>query len=611
MLTPDYQPLVARLEALSARDPNRYQLLVALVALLGFAMLGGSLLLSLALSAGIALLLLAGKGFALIKLAIVPLALAWSILKALFVRMDPPQGTWLRPGDAPELQSEIERLRVATGAPKLSGIVITDEFNASATSLPRVLGLFGHRHVLSLGLPMMQALGREQFLAVVAHEFGHFGGGHSKFAGWIYRVRMSWLRVRVSLDQHAGWIGAPLRKFFDWYAPYFGAYSFVLARQNEYQADAMSARVVGAPAAAQALVVTSLAGRRLQDDFWPSVWKRVRDELAPPSSLYASMQASLRETAEQDAARLAQALAAKSDIDDTHPSLAQRLQALGCAAEAQPADAETADHLLGALGEELKARLSREWAESVAQGWQAEHERLQEQRGRLRELATQGAELDAKGRSELACLRDELDEGNAIAQQLAEAVAQDPANAELNFRLGRRLLDEGDAAGIGAIEAAMHLDAAYDDAGLVRLHRWHSEQGDEAAVEQLVERGRKLGEVRELALRQRRAQSADDEFCAHGLTQAQLDDLDAALRKFGKAGKVWIARKVLAREDGSPHYVLAVTWKSLAWTGDGTLQKFVHALPLDGSWTAVESKNLGKSKQRFLAIADQIYPRRA
>lgn len=610
MKPPDYRPMVARLESLAASDPNRYRLLVGLLALLGFATLGGSLLLSLALSAGLVVVLVSGKGWALIKLAIIPLALAWSLLKALFVRIDPPEGVWLRAGDAPELQAEVERLRLATGAPKLSGIVITDEFNASATSLPRLLGLFGHRHVLSLGLPMMQALDREQFAAVVAHEFGHFGGGHGKFLGWIYRVRMSWLRVRISLDQHAGWLGAPLRRFFDWYAPYFGAYSFVLARQNEYEADATSARVVGASAAAQALVATSLAGRRLQEDFWPSVWKDVHAEPAPPTTLYARMRDGLARPGASDSAWLAEALAETSDIEDTHPSLAQRLQALGCQPEPRPPVSEGADQLLGAFGEELRERLSRAWSDAVAENWQAEHERLRAQRMRLQELLGR-PELDDAARSELACLRDELDHGEGIAQAMAAAVVRDRGNAELNYRLGRRLLDEGDATGIGAIEAAMHLDPAYDDAGLERLHRWHRAHGDAEAAEAIVCRAQALGDVRAKAHQQRQSLTAKDEFRAHGLSETQLAALQSVIARFGKAGEAWIARKQLLRDDGAPHYVVAVKWRSLSWTGDSTLQSLVDILPLDGTWQAVEYKSLGKSERNFRSAAELVYPHRA
>jgi hypothetical protein len=226
----------------------------------------------------------------------------------------------------------------------------------------------------------------------------------------------------------------------------------------------------------------------------------------------------------------------------------------------------------------------------------------------LQELA-QAAALDASERSQLACLRDELEDGDAIAHALAAAVEDDRDNAELNFRLGRRLLDEGDAAGIGAIEAAMHLDPGYDDAGLERLHRWHRAHGDEVAAERVVARARTLGEIRERALRQRQGLAAQDDFQAHGLSAEQVGALQSAIARFGKVAEAWIARKQLERDDGAPHYVVAVRWRSFALTGDSTMQKFVDMLPLDGSWQALEQKNLGKSALRFQKAAEQVWPK--
>lgn len=54
------------------------------------------------------------------------------------------------------------------------------------------LGVLGwHVNYLILGLPLMQAVSPEQFRAIVAHELGHLSRNHSRFAGWIYRVRLT------------------------------------------------------------------------------------------------------------------------------------------------------------------------------------------------------------------------------------------------------------------------------------------------------------------------------------------------------------------------------------------------------------------------------------
>src|SRR6185503_9159532 len=106
---------------------------------------------------------------------------------------------------------------------------------------------------------------------------------------------------------------------------------------------------------------------------------------------------------------------------------------------------------------------------------------------------------------------------------------------------------------------------------------------------------------RERALEQRRRLRPGDRFQRHGLDDEQVRVLQAAVRAFGKVGKVWVARKQLAREDGQPHYVVALTWRTLAFAGDATLQKFADVLPLDGTWTVVLADSLGATKKDYFA----------
>ncbi len=244
-----YRGMVLRLEREANQSPGIYKLKVAFLAGLGFLVLGGAVLLALGMSVGLVLVLFAISPILILKLAKIiwiPIGFGWLVLRALWVKFEPPQGHRLAPGEAPELQAEIERLRIATGAPQLNGIIIDADLNAAAASIPRVLGLMGHSHYLVLGLPLMHLLDREQFAAVVAHEFGHFGGGHGGFTGWIYRVRVSWYKLLEALSVSGSLTSKLFTRFFNWYAPYFNAYSFAPARGSEYQADAAATRVTGA-----------------------------------------------------------------------------------------------------------------------------------------------------------------------------------------------------------------------------------------------------------------------------------------------------------------------------------------------------------------------------
>jgi hypothetical protein len=87
---------------------------------------------------------------------------------------------------------------------------------------------------------------------------------------------------------------------------------------------------------------------------------------------------------------LAQALARKTTLDDTHPSLAERLDALGEEpALALPAPGAAADRLLGAALERITSEFDQRWHDGILPSWQERHREVQAARSRL-------AELDAK-----------------------------------------------------------------------------------------------------------------------------------------------------------------------------------------------------------------------
>jgi Zn-dependent protease with chaperone function len=96
----------------------------------------------------------------------------------------------------------------------------------------------------------LDGLTPEEFQAVLAHELAHLSREHGRFGRWIYRLRRSWSQVFEQLSRPRGQGEVSLRplivKFIDWFWPRFNAYAFVLSRTDEYEADAMAARVAPA-----------------------------------------------------------------------------------------------------------------------------------------------------------------------------------------------------------------------------------------------------------------------------------------------------------------------------------------------------------------------------
>src|SRR5262249_54354082 len=115
-----------------------------------------------------------------VKLILLPGALLVVVLRSLWVRLEPPAGEVLRRREAPGLFTRVEQLCRRLRAPRVHRVIVTEDFNAAVTQVPR-LGVLGwHRNYLLLGLPLLKCLTVEQLEAVLAHELGHLSGGHAR-----------------------------------------------------------------------------------------------------------------------------------------------------------------------------------------------------------------------------------------------------------------------------------------------------------------------------------------------------------------------------------------------------------------------------------------------
>lgn len=612
-----HRALVERLETQARQAPGTYRLKLALLAGLGYAVLGVSVLLALGMTVGLLGLVALTKSWVLaakfLKLFILPLGLAWLILRALWVRIPPPEGYHLRPGEAPELEAEVERLRAATGAPALAGIVIDQDLNAAAASVPRALGLLGNRHYLVLGLPLMQLLDRPQFASVVAHEFGHFGGGHGRFSGWIYRVRESWFRVLDALAQQRAWASGLYTRFFNWYAPYFNAYSFVLARANEYEADAAAARVAGAGPAGEALARVNLGALRLHEDFWPAIDRDTSRQPRPPHRLYVDMARALRSQADDDAQRLQEVLARTPGLDDTHPVLAQRLAALGVApALPAPPRESAAEALLGPLLPALEARFSDEWADWAAPRWEARYQEAEADRRRLADLDARAAAgpLDGVDAVEHACLLQDFRPGLDPLPGLEAALARCPEHAGGTWRLGCLRLERGDPRGAETLRRVIRLDPQATEMVLRRLGDHYHAIGDARALDGIRDELARHHATLGASDVERGRVHRKDVYLPHGLDGAQIDALKAALDRLGGVASVWVVRKRLDDDGGAPHFVVLARFSGLVIDEGRRLQALVDALPLPGTSLAFGNSADGGTQRRIRKAAGEPVYRR-
>ncbi len=257
----EFEQLVLRIEQKYEDRPLALRMRVATVMAVGYgiflAVFLSTLLLGLACFLG-AIPAWQEEGAAGIALLIVGVAIiGWVIYQAskfLLVPMEMPEGRIITRKEAPDIDDLFDELRIATGAGSLHRVVVTGDFNAGVVQFPR-LGVMGWpRNVLIIGWALFDSISREEFRAVMAHEFAHLSHRHGRFSNWVYRLRGSWERVFAPLEKPAtSQTDLKLRgllirwvRWVRWFWPRFSAWSFVLSRADEYVADRISAEIAGA-----------------------------------------------------------------------------------------------------------------------------------------------------------------------------------------------------------------------------------------------------------------------------------------------------------------------------------------------------------------------------
>lgn len=565
MTDEEFETLVGRLDQQAKRNPAGYRTRVLLMALLGNAYLGATLVLIalLVVAAAISVVWLKAAGA---KIAIVLAAFLWLVLKALWVGIALPEGAQVTARDAPELFGMIEELRRALHSPRFHHVLVTDDFNAAVVQAPR-LGFFGwYRNYLLIGLPLTKALTVEQFKAVLAHEFGHLSKGHGRTSNWIYRQRLRWSRLMAALEAAESWGDVLFRPFLRWYAPYFNAYSYPLARANEFEADVTSARLASGRAAAEALTAVNVVGSYLQERFWPQIAERV-DEMPQPAFAPFSVMGT-RVASEIDPASieawLAQALARKTTLDDTHPSLTERLGALGeKPALALPTPGAAADQLLGAALERITSQFDQRWHDGILPSWQQRHREVHEARGRLAEVEAKhatGAELSLQEAYDRAVLTGSVGNNpDGCIEQLRALQERAPDDSVLQYTLGAHLLGRDDDLGMVLLKRAMERDPweIVRCCAALRDYCWRKGREEEAREWQ-----RRMSErmaLEHAANKEREKIRTSDKFERHNLDPAALAQIQAQLKTVSGLRKVYFVKKRVSHMPERAFYVMGFT----------------------------------------------------
>lgn len=591
----EFVALVNRLELYERDHPAMYRIRVGVLAALGYLVLFGALAVALFVVAGV--IYIGRINFIIIQLLVIVVAISVVIVRSLWVVFPEPEGHELKYDDAPRLFELVDEVRKATGGPAVFKVLLTNDYNASIVQHPR-LGMLGwHQNYLHVGLPLLRALSPNDIRAIVAHEFGHLSGSHGKFTSWIYRVRATWMKMMEAARKHQGSGLGIFVRFSRWYAPYFEAYSFVLARAQEYEADRCAVTASGKEQTACALINMKLKAKLLEEDFWPAIYARADTEAEPPRASFTQMLESLRDPIVPEKAEVwfSQTLTVRHRYDDTHPALADRLASIGYAEVRKSADLKSfvvvdvgadeqprADqYLLARLPEEFIEQQNNLWREEIATDWSERHKYVAEAKQTL-------AGLEEKAQAQDLTV-DELwvrarftvgkDGGAAALPLLREVLALQPDHVAANFHLGVALLEQGDETGVKHVEAAMETDphAIPEGCGAIVMFLTARERMEEA--DKYRDCIMAYHDELDWARRERETILASDEFQSHGLDDEILEALRAQLAESPLLQSAYLVKKMCKHFPQDNCYVLGVHSKRvLGLQLDGRDTKLVEQL---------------------------------
>jgi Zn-dependent protease with chaperone function len=273
-----------------------------------------------------------------VKLILVAVVLAgvaaFALMKGIFARLPeaiPVAGEVLRPGDAPGLWRELRRVADIVGTAPPDQVVVGIDDNFFVTEHPVMAGGRAVRgKTLFVSLAMLKALSGPEAEAILAHEFAHFSGNDTYYSKRIGPLLVRFNHYLQSLSE-AG-LARPAFSFALMLRQLYEVSIQKLSRDREFRADAVAAGAVTPRALGDALVRTmaySAYRSEVERELFDTEAAHERVEIGR------HLDAGFRQFAPgfADAPDLREARTAHPF--DSHPTLEQRLQAVG-----RPADVE-------------------------------------------------------------------------------------------------------------------------------------------------------------------------------------------------------------------------------------------------------------------------------
>jgi Zn-dependent protease with chaperone function len=355
-------------------------------AALGLGVLGGGMAAALAASvAGVLMLCFEPTSPAAVLfnllVALAGAVLAYRLWDWLRTDAPAPEGVRLSRDNAPSLYRLVDRLAARLDAPGVDVIRICADMNAAVHQRP-IHGRWGRMQTtLVIGLPLVHSVSPRQLAAILAHEMGHLSRQRAGWAGWGAHLRAWWHRVCERIAADSCFSAQVITRLFSRWAESDLLDALRLNHLEEYEADRVAARLVGAKLLGDTLVEVALKAEFIESDYWDKVMSQAehlpRPSIRPFRDMGMGVAAGFHTL---PGAGLLHSLVSAEADGLMHPTLTDRLVALGVAPEAPTPTARTAaNFFLRPALSRLSRRFDGLWWRSTRPAWRRYYRKCQSQ----------------------------------------------------------------------------------------------------------------------------------------------------------------------------------------------------------------------------------------
>jgi hypothetical protein len=447
MTNQEYSRLVDHFTNLWRTNPRAHQRSIGLFSLLGIVVLAFAFVLAI-------VLVLTFKPL----LVIAGVVILYSIGKAIFYRPEEPGGVRLNREMAPTLFEDVDDICRKLGARRCDGIRLDFDFNAAAVQFHK-WGVVGPiRNYVLLGMPLLDCLSRDQVRSVIAHEVGHLMLKHGARNRRWYAMAEMYAAIRENLK--GGLLWYLFGPFADWYLPRFYARLQPISLRSEFEADARAVAITSASVAASSLCMLRLGEKRVDNEIRTYCTRATSENNHDAEQLADAVYASVREWSDEEASTtLSRALRAATDIEGSHPALADRLAALGVEPEVPtPAKPAASDEYFGSERRSVAAGIAHHYMS--LSGY---YESLVEAIGEAKEVESSISARVMDGTASQEEIEDYVrTQGfmhgpDHVQHHIERYLVQYPQSSALHYYQGMTQLKQGDDEGIHALVKSAHL----------------------------------------------------------------------------------------------------------------------------------------------------------